>query len=222
MGKDEYKKMRREQRRKEQEEHEKREREPPTQFSFVKIKTSIGKHPVINYLSTFTNDEIQEGKKHQINRWRRDPSKPLVLPYRSPSPGKRGVGESGKFKIDINSTSNAGDVQDAAPGDMKTPAKGPGGGVVDTSNALIPKTRAPGGIWLNKSDFPHAFQNIIVYHNIKKYTHNEVYHDIWETTDEPYISNESEVLIKLELDPEAVEKVKQDEITNKNIGIQNN
>jgi len=58
MGKDEYKKMRREQRRKEQEEHEKREREPPTQFSFVKIKTSIGKHPVINYLSTFTNDEI--------------------------------------------------------------------------------------------------------------------------------------------------------------------
>jgi len=58
MSKDEYKKMRREQRRKEQEEWEKREREPPSQFAFVKIKTSIGKHPVINYLSTFTNDEI--------------------------------------------------------------------------------------------------------------------------------------------------------------------
>ena len=220
-SKEDYKKMRREQRRKEQEEFERKEREPPTQFSFVKIKTSIGKHPVINYLSTFTNDEIMEGKKHLINRWRRDPSKPVVMPYRSPSPGKRGVGESAKFKIDINSTSAAGDAQDAAPGDMKTPAKGTGGGVVDTSNALIPKTRAPGGIWLNQSDFPSAFQNVIIYHNIKKYTHQEVYHDIWENTEEPYISNESEVYIKLELDEQAIEEVKQDEINNKNIGIQN-
>jgi len=75
---------------------------------------------------------------------------------------------------------------------------------------------------LNQSDFPHAFQNIIVYHNVKKYQHNEIYHDIWETTDEPYISNESEVYIKLELDTEAIERVKQDEMNNKNIGIQNN
>lgn len=81
----------------------------------------------------------------------------MVLPYRSPSPGRRGPGESGKFKIDINATSQGADAQDAAPGDMKTPAKGINGGAVDTSNALIPKTRAPGGIWLNRSDFPHAF-----------------------------------------------------------------
>jgi len=40
------------------EEFEKKERTPPAQYQFVKIKTSIGKHPVINYLSTFTNDEI--------------------------------------------------------------------------------------------------------------------------------------------------------------------
>lgn len=145
------------------------------------------------------------------------------MPYRSPSPGKRGGGESTKFKIDVNSAGNAEDAQDTAvPGDaLKTPAKGTGGGVVDTSNALIPKPRAAGGIWLNQSDFPHAFQSVIVYHNIKKYTHNEVYHDIWENTEEPYISNESEVYIKLELDEQAVEKVKQDEITSKNIGIQN-
>ena len=73
MPKDEYKRMRREQRRAQQEEWERKEREPPNQYAFVKIKTSIGKHPVIDYLSTFTNDEIQEGKKHLINRWRRDP-----------------------------------------------------------------------------------------------------------------------------------------------------
>ena len=94
--------MRREQRKKEQEEREKKEKEPPQQYAFVKIKTSIGKHPVINYLSTFTNDEIQEGKKHLVNRWRRDPSKPLVQPYRSPSPKKTGAGDANRFKIDIN------------------------------------------------------------------------------------------------------------------------
>lgn len=87
MGKDEYKRLRREERKKEQEEFEKKEKEPPVQYNFVKIKTSIGKHPVINYLSIFTNDEIIEGKKHLINKWRRDPSKPLHQPKISPKKG---------------------------------------------------------------------------------------------------------------------------------------
>lgn len=102
-------------------------------------------------------------------------------------------------------------------GDLKSPAKitKP----VDTSNAAVPKTRAAGGIWLTQSDFPHAFQNIIIYHNIKKYTHTEIHQDIWENAAEPYISNEKEVYIKLELDEEAIEKVKADEIASKNIGI---
>jgi|TARA_B110000285_G_scaffold195505_1_gene225831 hypothetical protein len=75
MGKDEYKRIRREERKFAQQDYDDREKNAPTQYSFIKIKTSIGKHPVINYLSTFTNDEIMEGKKHLINRWRRDPSK---------------------------------------------------------------------------------------------------------------------------------------------------
>ena len=104
VSKEDYRKMRREQRRKAQEEFEKKEKEPPAQYQLVKIKTSIGKHPVINYLSKFTNDEIMEAKKHLINRWRRDPSKPVVLPYRSPSPNKKNPGDSNKFKIDINQT----------------------------------------------------------------------------------------------------------------------
>lgn len=106
MSKEEYRKMRKEQRRKDQEELERKEKEPPTQYAFVKIKTSIGKHPVINYLSTFTNDEIMEGKKHSINKWRRDPSKPKALPGKTTSPGKRG-GDAGKFKIDVNETYNS-------------------------------------------------------------------------------------------------------------------
>ena len=58
MSKDEFKRQRREQKKKEQEERERREREPPKQFSVIKLKTSVGKYPVMNYLSVFTNDEV--------------------------------------------------------------------------------------------------------------------------------------------------------------------
>ena len=59
-----------------------------------------------------------------------------------------------------------------------------------------------------------------MYHNLKKYTHNELHQDIWEKATEPYISNDKEIYIKLELDPEAAEKVEQERRLNKNIGIQ--
>lgn len=216
LGKDEHKKQRKEQRRKEMEEWEKKESMPPAQYQFVKIKTSIGKHPVINYLSTFTNDEIQEGKKHLINKWRRDPSKPVVLPYnnRSPSPNKK-AGSIKNFKIDVNEVSNAPGAETSA--EPKTPSKS--NKPVDTSNALNPKTRAAGGIWLTQSDFPHAFQTIIIYHNTTKYSHNAVHQDIWMNASEPYISNEKEVYFKLELDEEAIEKVKLQEQESKSIGV---
>lgn len=59
-----------------------------------------------------------------------------------------------------------------------------------------------------------------MYHNVTKYAHNAVHQDIWENPTEPYQSNEQEVYIKLELDPEAVEKAKQNQKHNKNIGVQ--
>jgi len=37
----------------------------------IKIKTSVGRYPVLNYLSTFTNDEINEAKKCLLNHMRR-------------------------------------------------------------------------------------------------------------------------------------------------------
>ena len=52
--------------------------------------------------ATFTNDEILEGKKHLINHWRRDTSKPLTQNFRSPSPLKKPHGDHSKFKLDIN------------------------------------------------------------------------------------------------------------------------
>mmetsp|Transcript_4779 Transcript_4779/g.7210 ORF Transcript_4779/g.7210 Transcript_4779/m.7210 type:complete len:179 (+) Transcript_4779:646-1182(+) len=104
---------------------------------------------------------------------------------------------------------------------MKTPAKGTASRP-DLGSALTPKPRAAGGIWLTQSDFPFAFQNIIVYHNINKYSHSTVHQDIWENSTEPYICNDKEVYIKLELDEESIEKVKQQEKLNKNIGVLGN
>jgi hypothetical protein len=43
--------------------------------------------------------------------------------------------------------------------------------------------------------------------------------DTWSNCTEPYISNEKEVYFKLELDEEAVQKCKQEQIDNKNIGV---
>lgn len=99
---------------------------------------------------------------------------------------------------------------------MKTPNETGG----SSGPALEPRARAPGGVWLTQSDFPHAFQNVIVYHNPTKYSHTEVHQDIWENREEPYISNQSEVYIKLELDPEAVQRVQQQEAFYNKIGIQ--
>lgn len=51
LTKDEYKQKRKEERRKQMEDWERREREAPKQYSLVKIKTSAGRYPVINYIS---------------------------------------------------------------------------------------------------------------------------------------------------------------------------
>ena len=68
LSKEEWKRRRREEKKREQEERERREREPPKQYSMIKIKTSVGHYPVMNYLSQFTNDEIHEAKRCLLNR----------------------------------------------------------------------------------------------------------------------------------------------------------
>ena len=167
MSKDEYRRFRREQRLKQIEEFEALEELAPEQFALVKIKTSVGNHPVINYLSPFTNDEIVEAKKHLINHWRRDPSKPTV---RQGSPAKK-PGQA-RFKIDLTEAQAEqpadANQDEAVPADDTQSVKG-------ASQALLPKTRGQGGIWLTQNDFPSAFQHMIVYHNLSKFSHFELH-----------------------------------------------
>jgi len=46
-----------------------------------------------------------------------------------------------------------------------------------------------------------------------------MHQDIWENRVEPYIGNDKEIYIKLEMDPEAIEKVEQDSREGRMIGV---
>lgn len=67
-----------------------------------------------------------------------------------------------------------------------------------------PKTRAPGGVWVQASDIPHSFTSFIVYHNTTKMPHVLNHADKWTDATQPYICNEKDVVIRLELDEEAL------------------
>lgn len=67
-----------------------------------------------------------------------------------------------------------------------------------------------GGVWIESSDFPHAFQHVIVYHNHNRFENREIFDDVWVDGSQPYLSNEKDVYLKLELDDEAFAKFKED------------
>jgi len=73
MTKDELRRIRKEERKAALEEFERKEREAPKQHSLVQIKTAVTRYPVINYVQPFTNEEIMEGKKCQLNHSKRTP-----------------------------------------------------------------------------------------------------------------------------------------------------
>lgn len=99
LSKDEYKKKRKEEKRKEIEEYERREREPPKQYSLIKIKSAVGRYPAINYISQFTTDEIHEAKKCLLNMLKRPiGSVAPGSPYASPEKKR---GRKGSFALNV-------------------------------------------------------------------------------------------------------------------------
>ncbi len=173
------------------EDWERKEREAPKQFSLVKIKTSAGRYPVINYISQFTADEIHEGKKCLLNRMRKPYGASNSSPFASPEKKR---GRKGNFSLNIHAT------------DANSPEKKPEEPPKEEEKKefIEPQVRCSGGVWVATSDLPYSFQNFIVYHNITKMNHVQNFTDRWVDASQPYISNEKDVVIKLELDDEAL------------------
>jgi len=188
LSKDEFKQKRREERRREMEDYERREREAPKQYSLVKIKTSCGRYPVMNYISQFTAEEIHEAKKCMLNLLRR-PLGYVGSPNASPEKRK---GRTGGFSLAVHATDEVAEKKEEQPNEE------------EKKELVEPKTRAPGGVWVSASDIPFSFQNFIVYHNVSKMAHVTNFADKWTDATQPYISNEKDVIIKLELDEEAL------------------
>ena len=76
-----------------------------------------------------------------------------------------------------------------------------------------------GGVWIETSDFPHAFQHIIVFHNMNRFANREIYEDAWLEGSQPFINNEKDVYLKLELDEEAFRKYKEDNNLDANLTL---
>ena len=51
---------------------------------------------------------------------------------------------------------------------------------------------------------------MIVYHNMNRFQHTEIYSDVWTDAAQPFLSNEKDVYLKLELDDEAFDKYKEE------------
>jgi hypothetical protein len=107
------------------------------------------------------------------------------------SPDKK-RGRTGGFSLSIHATDQAEKKEEHHQAEE------------EKKELVEPKTRAPGGVWVSASDIPYSFQNFIVYHNVSKFSHVTNFADRWADASQPYIPNEKDVIIKLELDEEAL------------------
>lgn len=161
---------------------------PPIQYKLLKVKTSVGNYPILNVNPPFTNSEITLAKKCRLNEWQNPPPEldPNFVPTRAPVKGKK------EFKLDISPTR---EHQNESKEEVEK--EGEEEGDQEEKKVYEPRTRAPGGIWLQASDFPFCFQYFIVYHNDEKIENRLVKRDIWSNSKIPYKVNEEDIYIRI-------------------------
>lgn len=109
------------------------------------------------------------------------------------SPNKHSKKKRGAFSLNVTA------MNDAQPDAQEEEKK-------EMPVLIEPKTRASGGVWVQASDIPSSFQSFIVYHNISKMTNQQNVSDKWTDASQPYIVNEKDIVIKLELDEELLKQ----------------
>ena len=193
ISKEEARRMRREERKQMLEDIERKEKEAPKQYSLLQIKTAITRYPTINYVQPFTNEEIMAGKKCLLNHMRRteEAERARQAQIEISSAKKRRTTSKSRFTLNVRETNGTVNAEsEAAANDSKQ--------MPDLNNAaaangdeanpdeeekkheeLKPRQRAMGGVWIETSDFPHAFQHVIVFHNMNRFENKEVYEDAW-------------------------------------------
>ncbi|CAI2360433.1 unnamed protein product [Moneuplotes crassus] len=161
----------------------------PIQYKLLKIRTSVGNYPILNVNAPFTNSEIKLANKCRLNGWERPPPEfdPNFVPEQSPTK------DNNTFKLDITpikEENETGDKVDENEENKEEENK-------DEKKAYEPRTRAPGGIWLQASDFPYCFQYFIIFHNEQKIKHRNMHRDVWTMPKKPYVANEDDVYIRV-------------------------
>lgn len=165
------------------------------------MKTAVTRYPTINYISPLSNDEIQEGKRCLLNHLRRSHEAEAVRQQvieRTASPKKKNQTGT-KFNLNLHPAATATDSAAAA---TSTQEQQPAAPTQEEKEEIKPRQRAAGGVWITANDFPHAFTNLIIYHNLSSFKKTEVISDMWVDQQQPYISNERDIYLKMTIDDE--------------------
>lgn len=180
-------------------------------YQFVKIKSAVSKIPILNAVIPFTNDEITMAKKCMLNKWEKPPDydkrrqkfemeqkKAAVIPEESQKP-QESVVSGDKSQKPADKTDRPTEKEEKFSEESKKEHENDPEIEEDKNEiaALEPKTRAPGGLWMEASDLAHCFQYILIFHNPRSYASKVNVKDLWSNSNELFIPNEEKFYIQL-------------------------
>lgn len=189
-------------------------------YQFVKLKSAVAKIPVMNAVCPFTNDEILIAKKCMLNKWEKPPDfDKRKQKYEAELKKNAGgaephdsflSGEKGE-KEEKNSEESKKEPEEFSSkrleGKDEEEEKHEG-------TVIDPKTRAPGGLWVEASDLPHCFQYFLVFYNPRSYTNKICIKDLWVKSNDSFVSNEDRLYMIIKPEEKNVEEENKQENLN--------